>query len=143
MAKEDKRIMDLLQQVEKKKAAISKSNEKYKTNCQIPFNGSIVNLNVEDDVQKLIVIAATIINDYQLYQDTAKFLGLTKFPQRFYLGFSKEDIVNDISIRINRLQAKDDERQLKALELSLKELLSGEKQTKLKVDELAAKLASA
>lgn len=134
MNKNDNRILELKKQIEFKKKAIAEKKIRFapETNCIIDIDGTTLNLNVcSSDTLMLLLVK---LNSYRM---SAIDLGMADFE---ISGYSVNTWIKDIKAKLDTLNLKKEESDLKTLESKLDKLLSEDKKTELELDEIAALL---
>lgn len=134
MSKNDDRILELKKQIESKKKAIAEKKIRFapETNCIIDMDGTTFNLNVcSSDTLMLLLVK---LNSYRI---SLIDLGLSDFE---ISGYSVNTWIKDIKAKLDTLNLKKEESDLKTLESKLDKLLSEDKKTELELDEIAALL---
>lgn len=146
MAATDKKTLELIAQVKAKRAAIAKAEKpSYKTNCSFSYiegnRGTAINIHVETDLKKLILIAAFLTERNGSYQNVAlKILGVDKPPDFTWDGFTVDEWVGDIKQRIAKIQISTEKKKLEGLEERLNKIISPEKRAELELEAIAAEL---
>lgn len=131
----DQRILQLKEQIEKKKEQLGKSTRFTPlTNCSLELEGERYNINVLSKEQLISLMIR--LNMYKL---SASDLGLIMSDVEFS-GYDVLDWISDIKAKIEILSRKDEERNLKAMEDKLVKLLSDGKKVELELDEIASLL---
>ena len=138
--------MELINQVNLKKAEIKCAERpKYLTNCSFAWDdeggSKRVNLHVEKDVGKLISIAAFIKRKQLDYQDLAKDLGVDSPPQFKWAGFTADDWLADIKLRINKIHIVEKKASLERLEERLNKIISPDLRAKMELEAIEKELA--
>lgn len=132
MSKNDERVLQLKQIIDKKKTEL-KGSKKFAplTNCVLDLEGQKYNLNVLqfNDLQLLFV-------RLNMYLMSAKDLGINLKIS----GYNIAEWITDIRCKIEIFEYKKKEAELKTLEAKLDKMLSDEKKTELELDEIAALL---
>lgn len=134
MSKNDDRILELKKQIEDKRKAISEKKIRFvpETNCVLNMDGITINLNVcSDDALVLLLIR---LNSYLM---SAVDLGMPDFE---ISGYSVTDWIKDIKSKLEVSSLKKEETDLKKMESKLDKLLSNDKKTEIKIDEIASLL---
>lgn len=131
--KNDDRIMQLKQQIEKKREELSKRNSRFTpiTNCTLILDKVTYNLHVESSEMLLIKL--------NMIAMSAKDLGID-ISQLMIAGYSLNDWITDVSSNLEVIKYKKEKNDLNTLEKKLTSLLSEDKQTELEIDKLAALL---
>lgn len=132
MSKNDERVLQLKQVIDKKKSEL-KNSKKFTpiTNCVLDLEGQKYNLNViQFDYLQLLLVRLN------MYLMSAKDLGVSLEIS----GYNIEEWITDIKCKIEVFEYKKKETELKALEVKLDKMLSDEKKTELELNEIAALL---
>jgi len=146
MAATDKKTLELIAQVKAKKAAIAKAEKPaYKTNLSFSYiegnKSSATNLNIETDVRKLICIAAFLTERSATYSMVAtKVLGVDKPPEFTWDGYTVDDWIGDLKLKITKIQIVAEKKKLEALEERLNKIISPEKRAELELEAIANEL---
>ena len=133
MAKNDERVLQLKEIVDKKKSELKTVNRfSPLTNCVLNLDNQNYNLNVLhlDDLKFLRV-------RLNMFLMSANNLGINDFK---ISGYYISEWMKDIECKLEIAECKEKERELKALEAKLDKMLSDEKKTELELDEIAALL---
>ena len=144
MANTDKKTLELISQVKKKKAAIASAEKPvYKTNCSFSYiegnkNGAI-NLHVAD-LKSLINIAAFIIERSAIYSTATKVLGVDNPPDFTWDCYTAEDWIDDLKMKITKIQIVTEKNKLEALEERLNKIISPEKRAEIELEDIANQL---
>ncbi len=127
----DEKLILLKKKVEDKKASI-KASQKFspKTNCSVVWKGERINLRVESSKDKLLEMLVSL-NSLRL---SAIDLGVLE--QAKYDDFSLQDLFDDVQSRLNVVDIKNQEAELKVLQDKLHNLLTVGKKVELEIDEL-------
>lgn len=142
----DDKTQSLIEEVQKQKAEISTAeNPNYhsKTNMTFPWvegRADVVNLRVENDIKILVKIAGTLIQQEAFYNNAIDLLG-TDCPKFSWAGYSVEDWIDDIKVRITKIQLKSKKQKLENLEKRLTAILSPELKTILELEAIAKELS--
>ncbi len=129
--KNDERIMQLKQQIEKKRNELTEHNSKFVpiTNCLLVLDKVTYNLHVESSEMLLIKLNMIAMSAKDLDIDTSKLI---------ISGYSLNDWITDVKSNLEVQRYKKEKSDLNALEKKLTALLSEDKQTELEIDRLAA-----
>lgn len=139
----DQIVLELLNKVEQKKKEIGASERpSWITHCSFGVNPSNaadrVNLQVVTDVSILTSVYATLAVAERAFGQAAKDLDLkVEFK---WQGFTFEEWVTDIKMRINQLQLKNKRDDLAKLEARVNALVSQEQRRELELKKLVAEL---
>ena len=131
--KNDERIMQLKQQVEKKRNELAEHNSRFTpiTNCLLILDKVTYNLHVDSSEMLLIKLNMIAISAKDLGIDTSKLI---------ISGFNLNDWITDVKNNLEVQKYKKEKNDLNTLEKNLNALLSEDKQTELEIDKLAALL---
>jgi hypothetical protein len=135
-----KELMDLAS----KKGAQIKSTERYanKTNLSFPVDESSlrsnINLNVVMNATDFVKILATLKKERNFFDEAAQELGLKASFK--WGGFSYDDWKSDIQNRVDTLNLKKKRAELKEIQDTLKDLMSPEMKTNMKLEEIKKRL---
>lgn len=131
--KNDERIMQLKQQIEKKRNELAEHSSRFVpiTNCLLVLDKVTYNLHVESSELLLIKLNMMAMSAKDLGMDTSKVI---------ISGYSLNDWVEDVKSNLEVQRYKKEKSNLNALEKNLDALLSEDKQTELEIDKLAALL---
>jgi len=144
MAKADKKTLDLIKEVKRRKEEISKAERpNWKTNCSFsPTNGrqnDAINLHVTKDVQTLVSCAALLREQERAYNEAATDLSVDA-PEFTWGGFPVSEWLDDIKTRINKTQIATKKSQLEKLETRLNAIISPELRRDMELEAIAAEL---
>lgn len=132
MSKNDERVLQLKEIIDKKKAEL-KTTKRFAplTNCVLDLEGQKYNLNVLhlNDLRLLLV-------RLNMYLISSKDLNINLE----FAGYNIVEWITDIKSKIEVFEHKKKESELKALEAKLDKMLSDEKKTELELDEITALL---
>lgn len=135
----DNKIQELLKKVEEKKATI-KSTERpaWETNCSFKWGGNnITNLHVTD-VDTLVSMLAFLTRQSESHSRAAMMLNVES--PFLHGGFTFDQWLKDIKLRLNILQVSTTKKQLATLEEKLNQLMSPEMKAKKSLEEIEALL---
>ena len=125
--KTDKLTLDLMNEVKKRKTEIAKAERpNWRTNCSFSYgegDSKSVNIHVMQDVRQLVSIVAFLRAREQYYDLAAKELGVDA-PSFKWSGFSVSDWVEDIKMRVNKIQIASKKTSLESLETRLNKIVS-------------------
>jgi hypothetical protein len=143
--KTDQKTLDLITEVNRQKAEITKIEKpNWRTNCSFSYiegrKGDAVNLHVESDVRSLICIAAFLQEKEASYQAAALTLGVESPPHFSWDGFNVADWLEDIKMRINKIQIASKKKKLETLEARLNAIISPELRASLELEAIASEL---
>lgn len=129
--KNDERIMQLKETIAKKREELAKKPTQFNptTNCLLVLDKITYNLHVEDNTMLLLRLNLLVMS--------AKDLGINT-SDIVISGYSLNDWMKDIKANIEVQNYKKKKNELDKLEKELTKLLSDDKQTELRIDEIAA-----
>lgn len=146
MAINDKKMMELLADVKKRKIEIQKADRPtWKTNCSFfyPENNAIgVNLQVISNVRDLIGIASFLIDKSASYQKAAEAIGVENPDSFIWHGFSLNEWLDDIKTRVIKIQIASKRKKLETLELRLNAVMSPEMRAEIELEDIARELGN-
>ena len=126
----DEKIMQLKSQIgEKKKNLKTKKRFTPLTNCSIEIDGVRLNLQVLNKENLIHLLVK--LNSYLL---SAVDLGLE--DEYNFSGYSIDQWITDIKLKLDILKYEEEDRKLKELERKLENMLSLEKQVELAINEI-------
>lgn len=132
--KNDDRIMQLKEQIEKKREKLATSNTSRFvpiTNCLLVIDKTTYNLHVDSSELLLIKLNSMRLSAKDLGIDTSKLM---------ISGYSLDNWITDVKNNLSIQNYKAEKKKLDSLEKQLTALLSDDKQTELQIDQLAALL---
>lgn len=130
----DNRIIELKKQIETKRKQLSEKTSRFspETNCILEFKGTTYNLNIcSAEMLTLLLV------ELNMYVMSAADLGITP---PVISGYPIEMWMTDIKNKISVLSVKQEDSNLKKMEVKLDKLLSDDKKTELELDEIASLL---
>ena len=134
MTKNDAKILELRNKIEKKKKELGSARRFAPiTNCSLELDGCRYNLHTldrETAIALLVKISA--------YCHSAESLGYLE--EYKVAGYLMLDWQHDVRAKLENLSVQAENRRLKALETQLEKLLSDDKKTELAIDEIANSL---
>lgn len=143
MQEQDQLIKNLMEKASKKEAEIGQiQNYSNQTNLSFPLErgttkGS-VNLNVVNNVETLVEIAAVLLKEAEACKGAAKLLGV---PYEFsWGGFQEKCWLDDIKNRIGVINLRKKKAELKEIKDVLNSLLSPEAKKMKQLEEIAKRL---
>jgi hypothetical protein len=135
----DIKTLELIQQVKKQKEEIAKAERpNWLTNCSWSYmdNSTVINLHVESNISNLIAIAAFLIQKEYSYNEAAIKIGIDSPPPFKWCGFSSKEWIEDVKMRINKIQIAAKRKKLEMLEERLNKIVSPELRAKLELEEI-------
>jgi hypothetical protein len=128
-AANDKKILALRNKIQEKKDKIGKTRFVPVTNCSIELDGTRHNLQVLNNEQLTYMLIR--LNALRLSMED---LGIKICN---ISGYTVQDWITDIKMKLEVLAQKTEENSLKALEIKLSTLLSEDKKTELELTSIA------
>ena len=143
--KTDQKTLDLIKEVERQKAEISKiERPNWKTNCSFSYvegnAANLTNIHVESNVKNLVCIAAFLRDRETSYDQTALLLGVDA-PKFSWNGSSVSDWLEDIKMRINKIQINSKKQKLELLENRLNAIISPELRAEMELQKIESELS--
>lgn len=131
--KNDERIMQLKQNIEKKRNELVEHNSRFVpiTNCLLVLDKTTYNLHLDSSEMLLVKLNMIAMSAKDLNIDTSKLI---------ISGYSLNDWITDVKNNLEVQKYKKEKNDLNTLEKKLTALLSEDKQTELEIDKLAALL---
>src|SRR4051812_34590333 len=103
-AKTDKKTLALIAEINRQKVEVAKVDRpSWRTNCAFSYvegSSNTQNIQVVSSPRDLICIAATLLEKRAHYDHAAKLLGVESPPAFTWGGFSVEDWLEDLKLRI-------------------------------------------
>lgn len=128
--KNDDRIMQLKEQIEKKREELAASNTSRFipiTNCLLVIDKTTYNLHVDSSELLLIKLNSMRLSAKDLGIDTSKLM---------ISGYSLDNWITDVKNNLSIQNYRTEKKKLDSLEKQLTALLSDDKQTELQIDSL-------
>lgn len=145
MAKTDKKTLDLIQLVKTQKAEIAKAERpNWKTNRSFSYvegSSQIINLAVESNVKNLILIAAFLQDKELSYKKAATALGVENPGEFTWGGSPVADWIDDLKLRIAKIQIEAKKKKLELLESRLNAVISPELRAEMELEAIASELS--
>lgn len=143
--KTDTKTLALIREINRKKSELAKlERPAWRTNCSFcPLEGSTngaTNLHVENDVKKLLKIAAYLIGTSERYYQAGTQLEVDNIPTFTWSGYTLEDWLYDIQTRVKKIQISSERQKLEALESRLNAIISPELRAELELQAIAEEL---
>lgn len=139
----DEKILGLIKEVNRQKEEIAKAEKpQWKTNQNFPWvegKPDVIVLHVERNIKTLLEIAAFLVQKEESYMHVAADLGVDA-PPFTWNGFPVADWVEDVKMRINKVQIASKKAKLEALEERLGKIVSPELRAKMELEAIAAEL---
>jgi hypothetical protein len=144
VAKTDKKTLELIKLVRTQKADIEKAEKpSWKTNRMFSYiegSSNVVNLAVESNVTKLISYVSFLISQELAYSEAAKRLNVENPPPFTWGGYPLSEWLEDVKLRIAKLQIAAKRAKLEALENRLNTIISPELKAELELEAIQAEL---
>ena len=139
----DDTTLQLIQEVKRRKEEIADSERSnYKTNLSfayVEWSSSAVNLQVQK-VDTLLKIAAFLRSTEAAYENVAKEMGVDDYPSFKWGGFTVEEWVADIKLKISKLQVEAKRKKLEVLEARLNSIVSPELRQQMELEAIQKEL---
>ena len=140
----DQIVQELQNQVILKKALIKRLEKPdWKTTCsykETPTSMSI-NIHVVSDLNVLIGIVASITNRQETMERAAKSLGIEKYTYK-HDGFDVSDWINDVKLRLQKIDISTERNKLDEIEKRLAKLESPELKEQRELEDLMRLMGS-
>ena len=137
--KNDNRILELKKKIEQERATLKESNSRFQpiTSCILEFAGQKYNLNAMSANDLLLLLGTLSVME----QVTTKVAEEMQFIKPATVnGYLLTEWITDIRKKLDQVLYREKKAKLDKLEKQLTDLLTGETQTKLKVDNLEDEL---
>lgn len=139
MSTNDKQIKEYRQKVEAKRAQLGeKPRLAYETNGMLPLDGNKYNLNTLRNIEGCVDLASQLISRRDAQDVANKHLGTD--VQITFGGFTINQWLDDIKIRVNLMKWEVENKKLQAMDAKLAELLSDDAKTADAIAEIAGEL---
>ena len=137
--KNDNRILELKKKIEQERATLKESNSRFQpiTSCILDFAGQKYNLNAMSANDLLLLLSLLSVIE-QASTEIAEEMQFIK-PATVN-GYLLAEWIIDIRKKLDQVLYREKKAKLDKLEKQLTDLLTGETQTKLKVDNLEDEL---
>lgn len=137
--KNDDRILELKKKIESEREALKESNSRFQpiTSCILEFAGQKYNLNAMSANDLLLLLSLLSVIE-QANTEIAEEMQFIK-PATVN-GYLLTEWIVDVRKKLNQVLYREKKAKLDKLEKQLTDLLTGETQTKLKVDNLENEL---
>ena len=143
-ASTDDQTLRLMKEVEKQKAEISKAERNaWTTNCSFSYterSSDAINLHVEKNIRNLISIAAFLQDKEKSYKQASQDLAVADPPEFTWQGYSVKDWLEDLKIRITKIQIEKKKSKLETLQARLNAIVSPELRAKMELAAIADEL---
>ena len=137
--KNDNRILELKKKIEQERATLKESNSRFQpiTSCILEFAGQKYNLNAMSANDLLLLLSLLSV----IEQVNTKIAEEMQFVKPATVnGYLLTEWIIDIRKKLDQVLYREKKAKLDKLEKQLTDLLTGETQTKLKVDNLEDEL---
>ena len=137
--KNDNRILELKKKIEQERATLKESNSRFQpiTSCILEFAGQKYNLNAMSANDLLLLLSLLSV----IEQANTKIAEEIQFIKPATVnGYLLAEWIIDIRKKLDQVLYREKKAKLDKLEKQLTDLLTGETQTKLKVDNLEDEL---
>jgi hypothetical protein len=139
----DEKTVELMREVARRKAEIKAADRpQWVTNCNFSYqegSANIINLHVESDVRKLVLIVAFLKEKERGFAEAAKELGVEGVSFSWN-GFPAADWIGDVKMRITKLQIATKRKKLETLEARLNGIISPELRAKMELEAIENEL---
>ena len=141
----DKKTLALIEEVRRRKQDIADSEKPaFRTNCSFSFSelktNETVNLHVEGNIQTLLKITGFVTAKSKEYEWAVNALAIEDAPKFTWNGYSAEDWINDVKLRIGKIQIAAKKRKLAELEDRLNRIVSPELRQQMELDAITKEL---
>lgn len=126
----DKKVLALKDEIEKRRKALKKPVIDLKTNCKLDFKGVTYYLNVSDSIELTRILVE--LNSYVL---SAKDLKIN-LDEVILSNYKINDWISDVSSKLELCKFRQTEKELEDLEKKLDRLLSSEKRTEMALENI-------
>lgn len=138
-------VLGLVKEIEKRKKEIEKvENPTWKTNCAFSFTEGRkqdeINIKTVTDVKLLINMMGFLYNNETDYNTVVKKHNLENVPKFTWQGQSVKNWLEDLELRIQKVQISDKKKILEKLEAKASALISPELKAKLEIEAIKAEL---
>jgi len=139
----DNLTLELIKQVAKQKEEISKAERPtWITNCSFSYTerpSDAINIHVESNIRNLVCIAAFLKEKEKSYKEAAEALGVDA-PAFTWGHHSVNEWLEDLKLRINKIQISFKKKKLELLESRLNAIISPELKAKMELEAIASEL---
>lgn len=142
----DQQVLTLIKEVTRRKQEIARIEKpQWRTNMLFAYvedgvSNKGINLHAELAPGNLIKIAGFVIERETFYRQAASELGVETMPPFTWLGYTSEDWLEDLKMRIQKIQIVSKKKKLEALEERLNNIISPELRAKMEIDAIIADL---
>lgn len=140
----DQKTLNLIQEVKRQKNEIAKLEKpNWKTNCSFSYIegklDGVTNIHVESNIRKLLLIASFLIGKERDYKEAVSCLGVEGY-EFTWEGFSVLSWLEDIKLRIGKIQIASKREKLELLEARLNANISPELKAQMELDAIENEL---
>jgi hypothetical protein len=142
----DQKTLDLIKDVQARKKDIAKALGKpaYTTNMSFTYfeghRNEAINLHTISNVKALVGVVAFLREKERGYVEAGEILGVEGLPPFTWDGFSVAEWIEDIRIRLAKVQVTAKQKKLEALEARLNANISPELKAQMELDAIADEL---
>lgn len=146
MAQEtDKKTLALIAEIKKQKEQIAKVDRPtWKTNCAFVWtegSSSSANIQVVTVIKDIICMAGFLIEKKRSFEEAAKILSVENPPIFTWNGFTFEDWIADLKLRITKIQINTKRKKLETLEDRLNSIISPELRNEIELEKITEELS--
>ena len=124
MAKNDKKVKELLVQIEEKKNSLgARPRASWKTNGLLKYGDEAVNINTVMTTEKCVEAVTHLLKEQYFKKNASDYLGVA------FVAGDADDYLQDFKLRAEMLKWDKENAKLKVLEAKLKELRSEDAKT--------------
>lgn len=138
--KTDEKTLELMNEVARRKKEIEKVEKpNWITNCSFAYiegSSQIINIHVEANVRNLICIASFLLEKERAYREAAAQLEVVDPPAFLWCGHAVKDWVEDIKMRIAKIQISTKKKKLEMLEARLNTIISPELRAEMELEQI-------
>ena len=142
--KSDDKTLELIREVNRQKAEISDAERSnWRTNMAwsyIEGSNASTNLNVVSSIEDLIKILAFLKTTQAAYLQAAQELGVQSAPAFKWNRFTYNDWLEDIKLKISKIEVVAKKKKLEALETRLNAIVSPELRAQLEIEAIQKEL---
>lgn len=143
-AANDKKTLQLIEQIKKQKAEIAKLDRPtWNTNCAFAYvegSSATVNIQVVSSIRDLVLIAAFLVEKQASYEKAAKLLGVEAPPPFTWSNFTVADWIDDLKLRICKIQVATKRKKLESMEARLAAVISPELKAEMELQAITEEL---